>query len=78
MLAKNLRIALAMKDWTQTELAERSGLSQSYISKICKGRYTPSRQTIRLIADTLGMTEEELNPEETQTDSEEEPEQLAC
>jgi DNA-binding XRE family transcriptional regulator len=39
---------------TQNQLAEKSGVSQSNISKIESGNYQPSVATLKKIADALG------------------------
>ena len=39
---------------TQNQLAEKSGVSQSNISKIENGSYRPSIATLKKIADALG------------------------
>ena len=39
---------------TQSQLAEKSGVSQSNISKIENGSYRPSVSTLKKIADALG------------------------
>ena len=39
---------------TQKQLAQRSGVSQSNISKIENGNYQPSLSTLKRIADALG------------------------
>ena len=41
-------------DMTQNQLAEKSGVSQSNISKIENGSYRPSVATLKKIADALG------------------------
>ena len=41
-------------DITQNQLAEKSGISQSNISKIESGNYQPSVATLKKIADALG------------------------
>ena len=41
-------------DVTQIQLAEKSGISQSNISKIESGNYQPSVATLKKIADALG------------------------
>ena len=41
-------------DVTQNQLAEKSGVSQSNISKIESGNYHPSVATLKKIADALG------------------------
>lgn len=47
----NTRISV---DMTQNQLAEKSGVSQSNISKIENGSYRPSVATLKKIADALG------------------------
>ncbi len=44
------------KNLTQKELAERSGVRQSNISRIERGNCVPSIQTLELIAKGLGKT----------------------
>lgn len=46
----------ANKDLTLKEVAERSGLSVSYLSDIERGRTTPTLNTLELIADALEMS----------------------
>ena len=41
-------------DMTQNQLAEKSGVSQSNISKIENGIYCPSVATLKKIADAMG------------------------
>ena len=41
-------------DITQNQLAEKSGVSQSNISKIENGSYRPNIATLKKIADALG------------------------
>jgi|SRR5690625_173609 len=50
---RNLRIA---KDMTVTELANKSFISQSYLSDIEAGRTTPSLDKLMIICDRLGIT----------------------
>lgn len=53
------------KGWTQTELADRSGVSQSTISQIESGkREYPNVFNIRKIAKALEISIEELMPED--------------
>lgn len=44
------------KDLTLKGVAERSGLSVSYLSDIERGRTTPTLNTLEAIADALGMS----------------------
>lgn len=41
-------------DMTQSQLAEKSGVSQSNLSKIESSNYQPSIATVKKIADALG------------------------
>ena len=46
--------------WTQEQLAERSGLSQQYISGLERGRRNPTIVTIYEIASALEVSHVEL------------------
>lgn len=48
------------KGWTQEELAERSGLSQQYLSDLERGKRNPTIVTIYEIAQALGVSHVEL------------------
>jgi transcriptional regulator with XRE-family HTH domain len=48
-----LRLA---KDWTQDELAARSGYTQAFLSRIEKGSQTPSVTALLNIIDALGKS----------------------
>jgi transcriptional regulator with XRE-family HTH domain len=48
------------KGMTQEELAERSGLSQQYLSGLEQGRRNPTIVTLYEIANALGVTQVEL------------------
>lgn len=58
----NQRIAAILRTLgvTQTVFAEKIGLSQNYISSICKGRKMPSDRTILDICRAFGVSEEWL------------------
>ncbi len=44
-----------------SEVAKKTGLSLSYVSRICRGvRKNPSAQTLMLMAKAMGLTVEEL------------------
>lgn len=47
-------------EWSQEELADRSGLHRTYISGIERGKRNPTLVTITTIANSLGVTPEEL------------------
>jgi DNA-binding XRE family transcriptional regulator len=47
---------------SQTELAERTGLTQSHISRLENGEHSPSHTTIAKIAAALGISASKLDP----------------
>jgi len=47
---------------TQEQLAERSGLPQSHISRLEKGEHSPSRATLEKIAKALNLPLGEFDP----------------
>jgi DNA-binding transcriptional regulator YiaG len=46
---------------TQEELAERSGLPQSHISRLEAGKHAPTRVTIERLADAMGVKPSQLD-----------------
>ena len=48
------------RGWTQEELAERSGLSQQYLSGLERGRRNPTVVTIFELAEALKVSHLEL------------------
>jgi transcriptional regulator with XRE-family HTH domain len=59
------RLAKAMElaGLTQVQLAERSGLTQSYLSRIKNGHYSDlPGETMRALAETFGCAIEDLFP----------------
>lgn len=54
-VAAILRARLARLDWTQTELAARSGVSQSHLSQILKGRRHIYIDQLESICEALGL-----------------------
>ena len=50
------------KGFTQEELAQRTGLPQSHISKLENGKHSPSAMTLEKIARALGVPTAELDP----------------
>jgi DNA-binding XRE family transcriptional regulator len=63
LFVANLKRLMEDRKLTQAELAERAGLSQPAISMMLARRYRPQRRTIRLLAQVLGVAENELSPE---------------
>lgn len=47
---------------TQEELAARSGLQRTHISRIEMGKYTVTLDTLQAIAEALGMTVDIIDP----------------
>lgn len=54
---KMYRQELGIPQW---ELAKSSGISESMLSRIETGRLVPSTDVARLLAQTIGVTEEDL------------------
>ncbi len=48
------------RGWTQEELAERSGLSQQYLSDLERGKRNPTIVTIYELAQAFGVSHLEL------------------
>jgi transcriptional regulator with XRE-family HTH domain len=48
------------RGWTQAELAEMIGVSQSTVGDWERGAQTPSRQRLRALAKALRITQQEL------------------
>lgn len=55
-LAKNLRTLMTIRDWTQVQLAEKSGVSQTMISSILAARSGCSVETADALALAFGLT----------------------
>ncbi len=47
---------------TQSQLAEKSGLPQSHISRLEQARHSPSAMTIEKLANALGVPPQHLTP----------------
>ncbi len=50
------------RKWTQDDLAEKSGLPQSHISRIESAKHSPSRKTVERLAEAFGVPVGELDP----------------
>jgi predicted transcriptional regulator len=50
------------KNWTQQELAEKSGLQQAQISRLEAGVHSPSHKTLEKIAKALNITVGDIDP----------------
>lgn len=49
-------------EWTQEQLAEKSGLKQSHISRLETGQHSPSHKTIVALAKALDCDVSEIDP----------------
>lgn len=59
-LGRAIRVIRAGQDLSRKELAERSGLSYSYIAEIENGAKTPSSKALVALAEALGVAVHEL------------------
>jgi transcriptional regulator with XRE-family HTH domain len=55
-LAKNLRTLMTIRDWTQVDLAGKSGVSQTMISSVLNERSGCSIETADALAHAFGLT----------------------
>ncbi|HEX8192435.1 MAG TPA: helix-turn-helix transcriptional regulator [Allosphingosinicella sp.] len=60
LVGRNAARLRAAADLTQEELAERSGLSQQYISDLERGKRNPTIVTLYELATALGVSHMEL------------------
>lgn len=59
LTAAQVRAARALLDWSQQELAERSGITASSIANLERGRHVPTAQTLatlRACFEAAGVT----------------------
>lgn len=63
-IGDKIRVLREKRDWTQTDLAEASGLPQSHISRLEAGKHSPSNVTLKKIAKALRISVHELDYEE--------------
>lgn len=55
VLGANIRFLREKKGWTQGDLAEKCGVSRPRIAEIESGRFNPSVETVKNIAEKLGV-----------------------
>lgn len=55
-LAKNLKTLMAIRDWNQVQLAEKSGVSQTMISSILGAKSGCSVDTAEALGHAFGLT----------------------
>lgn len=60
LVGKNIKQARERASLTQAQLAERTGLPQSHISRLECGAHSPSNRTLARIADALSIELREL------------------
>jgi DNA-binding XRE family transcriptional regulator len=60
--SKKIRELRDRAGMTQDELAAKSGLPQSHISRLESGKHSPSRVTLEKIAAALGLSVSEFDP----------------
>jgi transcriptional regulator with XRE-family HTH domain len=51
----NIRALRLKKGWTQDVFADRSGLHRAHVGEIERGESNVSIQTLKIVADTLGV-----------------------
>jgi len=71
-IATNLGRLLSTRAWTQTALAEATGVSQSRISQIVRGHHMPGAGLLARIAEAFDVSIDRLvspPPEEISADS---------
>ena len=59
-LGENLKKIRTKKNITQTELAKKLGVDKSFVSNIENGKTNPTLSTITNLAQTLGVSTNEL------------------
>ena len=50
------------RGWSQTQLAERAGLTQSHVSRLENGEHSPTHLTLSKLAEALEVALESLDP----------------
>lgn len=57
---ENVRRRRLELEWTQAELAKKTGFSQCRISEIENGRHAPTLETVEKIAEVFGVAPKKL------------------
>jgi ribosome-binding protein aMBF1 (putative translation factor) len=60
VIGRNIRRSRVVQDITQREMAARLGISQGYISRVERGKKTPSIHKLELISRALNVSLSEL------------------
>ncbi|MDO5378813.1 MAG: helix-turn-helix transcriptional regulator [Clostridia bacterium] len=64
-IASVITAAMQRVDVTQRELAEQTGITQSYISQICSGKKIPTLEKLEKMSRILGISLRDFFPEDT-------------
>ena len=59
-MKNRLKVLRAERDWSQSELADRLGVSRQSVNAIETGRYDPSLPLAFAIADLFGLSIEQI------------------
>lgn len=54
-LPKSMRVALAMRNMNQLDLAEKAGIHRTNVSKMMSGKMIITNERLQSIADAVGM-----------------------
>ncbi len=60
LLMKNVQILIKKAGWSQTELANRTGIARPNLNNYLNGKITPSVDSVGLIAEAFGVNVSEL------------------
>lgn len=60
LIWNRIKVLRAEKDWTQADLAHKVGISRQAVISIEKYKYTPSLELAFKIAETFGVSMEEV------------------
>lgn len=55
MICNRIKVLRAERDWTQSDLAERAGISRQAVISIEKYKYVPSLELAFIIAEVFGV-----------------------
>ncbi len=68
-MTNRLRVLRATRNWSQSDLADRLGVSRQSVNAIETGKYDPSLPLAFRIAETFGLAIEEVFSSPTQHQS---------
>ena len=60
VLARNLKEARAVRNWSQEELAHRAGIDRTYVSSLERCRYSAAIGVVDQVAKALGLSAADL------------------